>query len=86
MRPEIEGLVTAGKDDQPDASLDVQEYGKSPAHPRSSTPITAAHWRRLLRPEIEGLVTAGKDDQPDASLDVQATVRVDQFLEKAVAE
>ncbi len=42
------------------------------------------------RPEIEGLVTAGKDDQPDASLDVQeyqnATVRVDQFLEKAVAE
>ena len=24
--------------------------GKSRAHPRSSTPITAAHWRRLLRP------------------------------------
>jgi len=42
------------------------------------------------RPEIEGLVTESKADQPVAPPDVQAyqkaTARVDQFLEKAVAE
>ena len=30
--------------------LDGLVDGKSPGAPRSSTPITAAHWRRLLRP------------------------------------
>jgi hypothetical protein len=30
-RPEIEGLVTAGKDEQPDASPDVQTYQNATA-------------------------------------------------------
>ena len=34
----------------PDGLVD----GKSPGDPRSSTPITAAHWRRLLRPARPG--------------------------------